>query len=356
MATKTKNQATSNFDLLFGATPDARNGRPIAGLMLLDPNIIETGEQPRTQFDATGISELANSIQERREKNEGVEGTGILQPLLVASPETGVYRLVAGERRLRAARKLKLPFVPVVLVPDNPRERLISQLVENLQRANLNPLEEARALDAWMKSNKFSVRDAAAAIGKDKNYISNRLRLLKMGEDVQEMVSQRADALIHAQLIEGVGDAERRRKLLQTVIEDGVSVAELRRLIHPADTESQETKVSLRRDEEAKASLHRDKKFEVSLHRDEDIGAPKEEGIASNSSGKTSIEAEVSLRRDTSASTPFSIQVEALQAANSLLTSLKTIAEWQPGERMRLRSELAALSQSLTELEAALTD
>ena len=327
MVNKAKNQSSSNFDRLFGTSKTQENGRSIAGLMLLDPDCIETAEQPRTQFDETGLTELANSIRERREKNEGVEGTGILQPLLVSMPQTGTYRLVAGERRLRAARQLSLPFVPAIIVPDNPRERLISQLVENLQRANLNPLEEARALGAWITENKFTVRDAAAAIGKDKNYISNRLRLLKMGADVQEMVTHRADALIHAQLIDVIAENAPRRKLIRAVIQDGISLAELRRLIKPSNTP-----------EAAVLSLHRDKQNQ---------GEPSEPG------DDLSLCRDNAAPRDKTAST-ISIGIEKLQDINSLLNKFEDVEEWSPDEKVRLKNEIKSLLQSIRVLQKRL--
>lgn len=240
------NQSGANFDRLFGVTEDPV-GRGVSGLMLLDPARIETGAQPRTQFEEGPLNELANSIRERREKNEGIEATGFLQPLLVTAGENNSYRLIAGERRLRAALRLELPFVPAVVVAENPRETLANQLVENLQRAGLNPLEEARAFAAWMEETGLSVREAAQAVGKDKNYISNRVRLLKMGEDVQQMVSQRADALVHAQLIERVQNPEQRAELIQAVSLRGISVAELKQQLKTAP-EDEKTAVSLRRD------------------------------------------------------------------------------------------------------------
>ena len=380
MATKTANHSKTNADRLFGAVANAENGHSVAGLMLLDPHRIETAAQPRTQFDDTSLSELANSISERREKLEGVEGTGILQPLLVSSPQTGTYRLIAGERRLRAARKLNLPFVPAVIVPDNPRERLVSQLVENLQRANLNPLEEGHALTAWMRENKVSVREAAVALGKDKNYISNRIRLTKMGEDVQQMVSTRADALIHAQLIEGVSDPKRRQQLIASVTKKGISVAELRELISLPQQQTSainEVEVSLHRDRargnatisalgedkrngDAKVSLHRDSEAEEaaishSEHKDgegsaevslcRDTSAPD-----SNTPHRIALR-RVSLRRDTSAPPSFIEQMNELTVIGALLDSFGNLSALPPDQKTALRGTLAVLSHKLGELE-----
>lgn len=241
------NQSDANFDRLFGL-PDNSAGRGVAGLMMLDPALIETRTQPRTQFDDGPLQELAESIRERRAKNEGIEGSGLLQPLLVTNGAGGnSYRLIAGERRLRAARHLQLPLIPAVVVADNPRETLANQLVENLQRAGLNPLEEGRAFAAWMAETDLSVREAAQAVGKDKNYISNRVRLLKMGEDVQQMVSRRANALVHAQLIEPVKDPQQRAQLIEAVTRNEISVAELKQRLQPA-LQNEKVEVSLRRD------------------------------------------------------------------------------------------------------------
>lgn len=252
-----KPSAQQAFNQLFGARQQGEAAA--SGLKLVDPALIAVSEQPRTVFPAAEIQELASSIDELRSVNEGIEGTGILQPLIVtALTGTGSagprYRLVAGERRLRAAKQLNSERVPVLVLNVHQDAVLPIQLIENVQRAGLQPLEEGRALRKLMDEAKLSIREAARWLGKDKSYVENRLRLLNMGADVHDMLAARPDTIPHARLIDAVTDAGVRAILIRAVVEDGVGEREIRRRISgdPAgatpEVPAPDSQVSLRKD------------------------------------------------------------------------------------------------------------
>lgn len=207
----------------------------IAGALLLDIDRIQTVPQPRTRFDPVALAELEASIRQLREQSRGIGGSGILQPLLVRPYDTSQsassqdpdaqgerYLLVAGERRLRAARAAGLAQVPVIVAGAGDQEAAVSQedaweqaITENLLRDDLDPLDEAQALHTLMQSRGYSLRQAAQRLGKDKGYIENRLFLLRAPQDVQSLVSQRSDTVRHAREIAKVQDPDARRELLE---------------------------------------------------------------------------------------------------------------------------------------------
>lgn len=231
-------QASGAVDKLFGA----RQGeRVLSGLKLIQHNHIEVKAQPRTSFSETEVAELASSISTLHERGEGIESTGILQPLLVALQDNSSairYRLIAGERRFRASQQAGLTQVPCLVLTVSEKGILPVQLIENLQRQNLAPLDEGRALQQLKDEQNLSVRDIAKSIGKTRGYVTNRLDLLKMGADVQAMVSSREDTLKHAAIINGVQDADLRSELIRAVIEDSASVKTIENRINAASNDS----------------------------------------------------------------------------------------------------------------------
>jgi len=246
---RASNNSEGNFDRLFGTV---RGSRPSSGLLLIDRDRIETAAQPRQEFDAEQLEALAASIRERREAGEGVEGTGILQPLLVAALPDERFRLIAGERRLRASGIVGLPQVPAVVVPLRADQVLVTQLIENLQRAALSPLEEAKSVALLTSEQGLSIRGIAQALGKDRGWVQNRARLQKVGEDVRAMVSKRHDSLPHAFEIEAIADPDLRGALITLTLE-GAGVAEIRRRI--ADTNTSKTDQTPQDDKPPKAEV-----------------------------------------------------------------------------------------------------
>jgi ParB family chromosome partitioning protein len=192
---------------------------------------IQVRPQVRRTFPQPELDELAASIREIRAQGGGIEGTGVLQALLV-TPEGDSYRLIAGEKRFRATKAAEVPEVPCVVVPPAPEGMVrLLQLTENALRTPPPILEEAAAIQEAMREQKLSIRNMARALGKEKGYVEGRLSLLKFPPDVQEMVSARADTLRHARHIGAVEDQNLRAALIQAVAEDGISEREVQRRI-----------------------------------------------------------------------------------------------------------------------------
>lgn len=252
LGTMKKPSAQNAFNQIFGARQQGET--TASGLKLVDPALIAVSSQPRTVFHDADIKELADSIAELRQSQEGIEGSGILQPLIVTalpgSGESGPrYRLIAGERRLRASKSLSLSRVPVMVLNVNDDSVLPIQLIENVQRASLEPPEEGRALRKLMDEAKLSIREAARWLGKDKSYVENRLRLLTMGLDIHAMLQARPDTMAHARLIDAVTDERLRARLIGAVVEEGIGEREVRRRISgDAPDEDGDNPVSLRKD------------------------------------------------------------------------------------------------------------
>jgi ParB family transcriptional regulator, chromosome partitioning protein len=198
---------------LIPETPRAR-----AGLLEIPlDRIVANPAQPRTRFDEGALAELASSIREH----------GVLQPLLVHEHE-GVFVLVAGERRWRAARIAGLTAVPAVvreLVADDDDLQLA--LVENLQRRDLTPLEEARAFELLRTKSGLSQAQIADRVGIDRSTVANALRLLKLSPEIQAMVEEGRLSAGHARALLSFTKAEERQRWAERAAATGLSVREL---------------------------------------------------------------------------------------------------------------------------------
>ncbi len=154
-------------------------------------DIIPNREQPRKTFDEAALEELAESIRQH----------GILQPLLVRPLPSGGYQLVAGERRWRAARLAKLTEVPVIVKELTDTEAMELAIIENLQREDLNPIEEAEGLQALADKCGYTQEEIAASVGKSRPAIANSLRLLRLPEEVREMTKNGDISAGHARAL-----------------------------------------------------------------------------------------------------------------------------------------------------------
>lgn len=180
--------------------------------------------QPRRQFAAASLEELAASIREH----------GLLQPVVVSRSPAGGYELIAGERRWRASRLAGLERIPVVLrdaVAD--ADQLALALIENLQREDLTPIEEARAYHHLRAELGLAQEAIAARVGKDRSTVANALRLLQLPLSVQEMVDAGELSAGHARALAGVSGAERQEELGRRCAREGWSVRELERRLQP---------------------------------------------------------------------------------------------------------------------------
>ena len=170
--------------------------------------------QPRTDFDEAELRDLAQSIREQ----------GVLQPILVARSGAG-YVLVSGERRLRAVRSLGWPTVPAVVRPSaGPRELAEWAIIENVQRDDLGPLEQARAYARLMDEFSLSADDVAARVGRDRSTIANLVRLLKLPDEVQALLEKGELQMGHARALLAVENPETQKALARKAAREGLSV------------------------------------------------------------------------------------------------------------------------------------
>ncbi len=181
-------------------------------------------QQPRRTFDESDLNELSNSIRTH----------GVLQPILVRPIADGKYEIVAGERRWRAAQRAGLHTIPAVIREFNEVEVLEIAIVENVQRTDLNPIEEAQGFQALIDRFGRTQEDIAEAVGKSRPHIANMLRLLKLPDDLQEMVRDGRLSSGHARAILTAPD---QRGLAQRVIAEGLNVREVERIAQQAKDE-----------------------------------------------------------------------------------------------------------------------
>ena len=180
--------------------------------------ILPNPAQPRLSYEEASLAELADSIREH----------GVLQAILVR-PAGAQFELIAGERRWRAARLAGLETIPAVVLEFDEETALEVSIIENLQREDVSPLEEA-AMYRKMLALGYSVRQLAAKIGKDKGYVENRLRLADAPPEIRELVATRKDTISHAYELMKVTDEKTRRKLAKRVAAGELTLAKLRRL------------------------------------------------------------------------------------------------------------------------------
>jgi ParB family transcriptional regulator, chromosome partitioning protein len=181
--------------------------------------IVPNPDQPRTRFEQSALDELTASVREH----------GILQPVLVRPLEaSNRYQLVAGERRWRAATAAGLPTIPALIEELDDDTALEIAIIENLQREDLSPLEEAVMYDRMVKEHGYSIRRLAQKLGKDKGYLENRLRLAGAPPEIQALVSVRKDTISHAYELLKVEDPKKRRRLAEQVAQGELTLVKLR--------------------------------------------------------------------------------------------------------------------------------
>ena len=176
--------------------------------------------QPREDFDSQSIADLAQSIQEK----------GVIQPLLVRR-KGDYYELIAGERRLRAAKSLNIKELPIIIKEVEDRDSLELALIENIQRQGLNPIEEARAFQYLIDKFQVTQEKISAVLGKARATITNTLRLLKLPKEIQDEIKKGRITFAHGRALLEIEDENHQRRLAQEVISKGLSVRELENLI-----------------------------------------------------------------------------------------------------------------------------
>jgi ParB family chromosome partitioning protein len=178
-------------------------------------------ENPRLLFEESALAELASSIREH----------GVLQPILVRPAGRDHYQLVAGERRWRAASLAGLLTVPALIEELDDDAALEIAMIENLQREDLSPLEEANMYEKMVTEHGYSIRKLAQKLGKDKGYLENRLRLADAPEEIRALVSVRKDTISHAYELMKVQDPKKRKRLAAQVASGQLSLVKLRERI-----------------------------------------------------------------------------------------------------------------------------
>jgi ParB family chromosome partitioning protein len=203
--------------LLDPATTRRSGGVKHIPVHRIDPN----PNQPRLAFDEETLNEMAASIREH----------GVLQPILVRPQDDGRFQLIAGERRWRASKIADQDTIPALVEEIDDDTALEIAIIENLQREDLSPLDEAAMYDRMVREHGYSIRKLAEKLGKDKGYLENRLRLADAPAEIRELVSLRKDTLSHAYELMKVEDPKKRRRLAERVARGELTLIKLRERI-----------------------------------------------------------------------------------------------------------------------------
>jgi len=183
-------------------------------------NIIEGEFQPRKKITPQSLQELAESIKEK----------GILEPLIVRPVESG-YEIIAGHRRFLAAKEAGLTEVPCIVKEVNKREAAEISLIENLQRENLNPIEEANAIKKLIDEFNFTHEEIAKKIGKSRVYVTNILRLFKLPQEIKDKIEEGEISEGHARVLLGVKDEREMIRLAEEIVRKKLSVREIEKRV-----------------------------------------------------------------------------------------------------------------------------
>ena len=196
-------------------------------ISLIEPN----SSQPRKKFDEEGLQELANSIKE----------FGILQPLLVQQKEDH-YEIIAGERRWRAAKLAGLVEVPVLIREYDKQRTMEIALIENVQRADLNPIEEAMAYQRFIQEFELTQEEIANRVSKNRATITNSMRLLKLDQRVQQFLVDGQISSGHARALLGLDDGEKQYQAAKKIIQESLSVRDVEKLVKLLNRPEKENK------------------------------------------------------------------------------------------------------------------
>ena len=190
------------------------------GISYIEINDIKpNSNQPRKTFDEEKLDELASSIKEH----------GLIQPVVLRSVKNG-YEIVAGERRWRAARKIGLKEIPCIVKELTDEENMLLAIIENMQREDLNPIEEAEGISQMIDTYGLTQEQVSKSVGKSRPYITNSLRLLKLPEEIRKYV---ADGLLssgHARAIVSAGSIARQMEIAEAAVKNGLSVRQIEKM------------------------------------------------------------------------------------------------------------------------------
>ena len=191
------------------------------GISFININEIKPNQnQPRKSFNEEKLEELAASIIEN----------GLIQPVILRKADKG-YEIVAGERRWRACRKAGLKEIPCIIREFTDEQNMLIAIIENMQREDLNPVEEAEGLNQMIVNFGMTQEQVSKSVGKSRPYITNALRLLKLPSEIREMLLANQLSAGHARAIAGIGDTEKQIQLAEYAIKEGLSVRKIEKII-----------------------------------------------------------------------------------------------------------------------------
>ncbi|MBQ7755878.1 MAG: ParB/RepB/Spo0J family partition protein [Oscillospiraceae bacterium] len=214
-----KKKLGMGMDFLFNdnSVEEEAKGNVMLRISTVEPN----KNQPRTHFDENAIVTLADSVRQH----------GVLQPILVRPLSNGNYQIVAGERRWRAARMAGLSEIPAVIKELSEKETAQIALIENLQREDLNPLEEALGYQGLMNDFEMTQAEVAQVVGKSRSTVTNSLRLLDLSDEVKEMLKNGELSTGHCKAILGIEDGEKQLEIAKEVVAKKLSVRQTEQLV-----------------------------------------------------------------------------------------------------------------------------
>ena len=220
-----------NADNTYDKTENVFSKKNTANDVVLIPvdKLVPSHGQPRKNFDETELKELSDSIVKH----------GIIQPIIAAAAEDGTYIIIAGERRTRAARLAGLSEVPAIIRNYTDQKKLEISLIENIQRTDLNPIEEAAAYKNLMDFSGLSQDELAARVGKNRSTVANALRLLKLPAEIQKNIEQGKISPGHARALLSLNDNNAREKLYNEILRSELSVREAEKQAAVLNAESE---------------------------------------------------------------------------------------------------------------------
>lgn len=238
MANKDSSRLGRGLDSLFGQQnvtdilEDIENGKDQRSQLMIPVSEIRPNPyQPRKIFNKEALEELSLSIQQH----------GVFTPILVKKSISG-YELITGERRWRASKMANLEEIPAIVVDFDDQQMMEVALLENVQREDLNVIEEAKAYEQLIQRLNYTQEQLAHRIGKSREHITNTLRLLRLPEEVQEKVTSKQLSMGHARALLGLKDEELMKKIAKQTIQQGLSVRKVEQLVKAQSQKKEEPK------------------------------------------------------------------------------------------------------------------
>lgn len=243
------------LDLLIPSADETTSEDISKDVVVLKTSMIEPNrEQPRKKFDEEALEELSESIKQY----------GIIQPIVVCKKDD-YYQIIAGERRWRAAKKAGLKEVPVVIKDYSEKEIAEISLIENIQREDLNPIEEAQSYKKLIDDYKLTQDELAKRVSKSRTVITNAMRLLKLHDDVQKMLVDGSLSAGHARALLGIDNKDKQLKLANDIVEKSLSVRQTEDLVKAINEGTGKKKTPAKKDDMAFVYKDLEKKLGAAL-------------------------------------------------------------------------------------------